>query len=171
MFVWHDVRSKYAAIVWTYGELLGKLRALMKADPQQQGLIAQTDYSGDVVWSGCTVCVLGIQAYHRDADAAANAGQRRWRKVLLPVIFCLNPFEDADHYGLAFSWAKKTIMMLCHQGGIQTPTPIFDVCHIKNKISPEALQRAAWLTCVSRSFFPSPTHDREGAAMEERHAT
>ena len=88
-----------------------------------------TDYSGQVCWSGAKICVVGVQAYHRARSPDASVSARRWKKVLIPLVFALNPFEDSDHYSICFSWAKKLLMMLCFQRGVRAPQPLFHACH------------------------------------------
>lgn len=129
--LWSDVREQYIGVVFCFANFLRRLGDLLLEQPEaaQEGLIAQTDYSGQVCWSGAKICVVGVQAYHRARSPDASVSARRWKKVLIPLVFALNPFEDSDHYSICFSWAKKLLMMLCFQRGVRAPQPLFHACH------------------------------------------
>ena len=124
-----DVRNCYLAMGWTFGDLIKTLSDALVQQPQQWGLVAQADYSGQVSWSNSRICVIGVQLYHRDSDASSRQEDRRWRKVLIPISFVMNPFEDSDHYRLGFSWAKSVIVNVCCSKGLDVPSPIFHTVH------------------------------------------
>ena len=127
--LYHDVRQDYMVVIWTHGELIHRFINLLGEQRQPNGLVSQTDYSGEVCWSGCKVNIIGVQVYHRSQDPSANLSARRWRKLLIPITLILNPFEDSEHYFLHYQHAKHVVSTLCAQFGFEPPTPIFRTAH------------------------------------------
>ena len=165
--LWFETRQNYCGIVWTFGEMAYELGRLHKEQPQTSGFIGQTDYSGELVWSNAKIAIVGVQIFHRNRAQESQAKELRWRKVLLPLVFILNPFEDSDHYRMAFAWSRKLCFNIFTSMQLPIPRQLFDVIHGDWT---RCLQKeySEWLGCfvVMQVFLFSSSQEQHASILD-----
>ena len=78
----HIVRSDWISVVFTIIDLAREFVRVYAAAAQPMSLVAQTDFTGELVVSNLKLGIIGGAAYHRHADGQDSG---RWRQLLLPV--------------------------------------------------------------------------------------
>ena len=127
--LWHETRGDYVAMALAHFQLLELLlKTYMDSATSRaeaiKSFVAQCDYTGEIVWQGYKLGIIGFPIYRRVRHCDAPRQDRRWRKLLIPGCFMINPWEDSDHYHIGFRWSKSVIASCLLSMGAEVPSPL-----------------------------------------------
>ena len=117
--LWKDVRQIYTGFCFSFANLVNKFLDVVQSSGATVAMMTQCDYTGDLVYSGDHIGVLGLPLYHRSREGTVS--QRRWWKCLIPATVVYSPWEDADHYTIGFRNLRKLLSKMCEDRGMQFP--------------------------------------------------
>ena len=128
--LWHSISRDYFALVFFHCGLLFRIcEALRKIgrNGEVPPLTLQTDWSGEVVFNDYCLGIIGLAVNHRLSNVNGPCADKlqRWRRITVPVIFVMSPFEDSAHIKLGLQWVGDVLHKVILQCGLVPSTPLF----------------------------------------------